>query len=147
MMALVVHFELEFHQMDMKTTFLNGNLDKEDYMVQFEGFQESSSENLVCRLKKSLYGLKQAYRQWYLKFDEIVTSMGSEENKVDKCIYLKISDSKFIFLMLYVDDILLSSNDVGLLHETKKLLSKNFNMKDLGDASFVLGIKICRDKS
>ena len=95
---------------------------------------------MVCRLKKSIYGLKQASRQWYLKFDEVVTSLGFIENKVDQCIYLKVSGSKFIFLVLYVDDILLASSDLNLLNETKLLLSKTFDMKDLGEASFVLGI-------
>ena len=71
---------------------------------------------------------------------------GFVENKVDHCIYLKTSGSKFIFLVLYVDDILLSSN-VNLLHETKAPLSKTFKMKDLGEASFVLGIEIHRDRS
>ena len=66
---------------------------------------------------------------------------------VQDCVYHKFSLSKFIFLILYVDDILLVSSDIGLLHETKKFLSKNFEMKDLGNASFVLGIQILRDRS
>ena len=71
--------------------------------------------------------------------------MGFIENKVDRCINLKINGSKFIFLILYVDDILLASNDLGMLHEVKQLLSNHFEMKDLRNASFVLGIKIHRD--
>ena len=102
---------------------------------------------MVCKLKKSLYGLKQASRQWYLKFDEIITDFGFKENMVDPCIYLKISGSKFIFLVLYVDDILLASSDLGLLHETKTYLFKNFEMKDMGEASYVIGIEIFRDRS
>ena len=101
----------------------------------------------MCELKKSIYGLKHASKQWYLKFDEVITFLGFVENKVDHCIYLKTSGSKFIFLVLYVDDTLLASNDVNLLHETKDLLSKTFEMKDLGEASFVLGIEIHRDIS
>ena len=66
---------------------------------------------------------------------------------VDDCIYHKFSGSKHIYLVLYVDDILLATNDIGMLHETKKFLSKKFEMKDLGDASFVLGIQIHRDRS
>ena len=66
---------------------------------------------------------------------------------VEDCVYHKFSGSKFIFLILYVDDILLASSDIGLLHETKKFLSKNFEMKDLGNAYFVLGIQILRDRS
>lgn len=77
----------------------------------------------------------------------MVTSLGFKENKVDQCIYLKDSGSKFIFLMLYVDDILLASSDPGLLHETKLMLIKFFDMKDLGEASFVLGIEIHKDRS
>ena len=69
------------------------------------------------------------------------------ENKVEQCIYLKVSGSKFIFLVLYVDDIFLASSDLNLLNETKLLLSKTFDMKDLGEASFVLGIEIHRDRS
>ncbi|WRX15092.1 Terpene synthase [Theobroma cacao] len=144
-MVFVAHFDLELHQMDVKIAFLNGNLEKKVYMVQIEGFHESKSESLVCKLQKSIYNLKQASKQWYLKFDKVITSMGFEENKVDQCIYLKINGSKFIFLVLYVDDIMLASNHVGLLHETKQLSSKTFDMKNLGDASFVLVIKI-RDR-
>ncbi|PKI75041.1 hypothetical protein CRG98_004515 [Punica granatum] len=103
--------------MNVKTTFLNGDLDKEVYMKQPEGFNDDSHK--VCRLKKSIYGLKQASRQWYLKFHKVITSFGFSENLVDQCIYLKVSGSKFIFLVLYVDDILLASSDLGLLEETK----------------------------
>ena len=70
----------------------------------------------------------------------MITSFGFKENTVDQCIYQKINGSKFILLVLYVDDILLASNDIGLLHETKRFLSNNFEMKDLVNASFVLSI-------
>ena len=146
-MALVAHFDMELHQMDVKTAFLNGDLNEEVYMIQPEGFVANDSGKLVCRLKKSIYGLKQASRQWYLKFHSVVTSYGFVENKVDQCIYCKVSGRKFIFLILYVDDILLASSDLGLLHETKRMLSNNFDMKDLGEASFVLGIEIHRNRS
>ena len=144
-MALLAHFDLYLHQMNVTTTFLNGDLAEKVYMMQPEGFQELGIDHLVCWLKKSIYGFKQASRQWYLKFDEEVTSLGFQENKVDQCIYLKISGSKCIFFVLYVNDILLAYNDVGLFHKTKQLLSKTFDMKDLGGASFVLGIKIHKD--
>ena len=77
----------------------------------------------------------------------MITSLGFKENIVDQCIYLKFSGSKFIILVLYVDDILLASSDVELLHETKRFLSSKFDMKDLGYASFVLGIQIYKDNS
>ena len=131
-MALVAHFDFDLHQMDVKTTFLNGNLEEEVYMKQLEGFSSSEGEHLVFKLKKSIYGLKQASRQWYLKFHEVITSFGFEENIMDKCIYQKVSGSKICFLVLYVDDILLATNDKGLLYEVKQFLSKNFDIKDMG---------------
>ncbi|CAN6447027.1 unnamed protein product [Victoria cruziana] len=146
-MALVAHFDLVFHQMDVKTAFLNGDIEETIYMVQPENFVSGTAKNMVCKLKKSIYGLKQASRQWYYKFHQIIASFGFEANLADECVYQKFSGSKFVFLLLYVDDILIASNDMGLLHETKKFLSTKFDMKDLGDASFVLGIQIFRDRS
>ena len=75
-MTLVAHYDLELHQMDVKTVFLNGNIDETIYMVQPENFESNDSKQLVCRLKRSIYGLKQASRQWYLKFDQVITSFG-----------------------------------------------------------------------
>jgi len=115
-------------------------------MKQPEGFSPSSGEHLVCKLKKFIYGLKQASRQWYLKFHKIIFSFGFDENPMDQCIYHKISGSKICFTILHVDDILLAANDRGLLHEVKQFLSKNFDIKDMGDASYVIGIKIHRDR-
>lgn len=146
-MALVAHFNLELHQMDVKTAFLNGDIDETIYMVQPENFVLGDPKNMVCKLRKSIYGLKQASRQWYHKFHQVILSFGFEMNTVDDCVYHKFSGSRHIFLVLYVDDILLATNDIGMLHETKKFLSKHFEMKDLGDASFVLGIQIHRDRS
>ena len=77
----------------------------------------------------------------------MITSFGFKENIVDQCIYQKISESKFILLVLYVDDILLASSDIGLLYETKRFFSNNFEVKDLGNASFVLGIHIYQYRS
>ena len=115
-MALVAHFDLELQQMDVKTAFLNGNLEEEVYMKQPEGFSSSNGEHLVCKLKKSIYRLKQGSRQWYLKFHDVISSCGFVENIMDQCIYQKVSGSKICFLILYVDDILLATNDKGLLY-------------------------------
>jgi hypothetical protein len=138
--ALVTHYDLELHQMDVKMVFLNGHLEKNVYMAQPKGFVVEGKEQIGCRLKKSIYGLKQASRQWYLKFDKTISNFGFKENVENNCVYTKFKNGKYIFLILYVDDILLASSDVGLLLETKKFLSSKFDMKDLGEASFVLGI-------
>ena len=126
--------------MDVKTAFLNRSLEEDVYIGQPEGFSIKGKKHLACKLKKSIYGLKQASRQWYLKFNDTITSFGFKENTIDWCIYLKVNGSKFIFLILYVDDILLASSDLDLLHETKKFLYKNFEMKDMGKATYVIAI-------
>jgi hypothetical protein len=141
-MMLVAHYDLELHQIDVKTAFLNEDLLENVYMAQPKGFAVKGKEHMGCHLRKSIYGLKQASRQWYLKFDETIRSFGFKENEEDNCIYAKFRNGKFIFLILYVDDILLASSDVSLLLETKMSLSSNFDMKDLDEASFVLWIEI-----
>ena len=146
-MALVTHYDLELHQIDVKTTFLNGDLHEVVYMDQPEGFQEESKENMVCRLKKSIYSLKQASRQWYLKFHKVLTKFDLKDNVIDQCVYLKISGSNIYIVVLYVDNILLASNNLEMIHKTKKFLTRNFEMKDLGEASFIIGIEIHRDWS
>ena len=146
-MALVAHFDFDLHKMDVKTTFLNGYLEEEVYMKQPEGFSSSEGEHLVCKLKKSIYGFKQASRQWYLKFHEVIASFSVKENIMDQCIYKKVNGSMICFLVLYVDDILLATNGKSLLYEVKQFLSKNFDMKDMGEASYVIGIKIHRERS
>jgi hypothetical protein len=142
----VAYYDLELHQMDVKTTFLNRDLYENVYVVQPKGFVVEGKENLGCHLTKSIYGLKQASRQWYLKFDETIIKFGFKKNEEDNCIYAKFKNEKYIFLVLYVVDILLASSDVHLLLETKGFLSSHFDMKDLGKASYVLGIEIHRDR-
>ena len=76
-----------------------------------------------------------------------MVSFGFKENIVDRCIYLKVSKSKFIFLILYGDDILVATTDLGLFSETKRFLSNNFEMKDMGETYYVIGIEIFHDRS
>ena len=136
-MAIVAHFDLELHQMDVMIAFLNGDLVKDVYMSQPIGFEEVGKDQIVCKLHKSIYGLKQASRQWYLKFDEVITGNGFKENIIEQCLYMKVGGSKYIFLILYVDGIFLATNDTNLLIETKQLLLNHLDMKDLGEASYV----------
>ena len=101
---------------------------------------------MICKLLKSIYDLKQASRQWYFKFDKVVTADGLKENIVHQCIYMKVSGSKYIFLVLYVDNILLPTNDIDMLIEKKQLLFSHFDMMGIGEASNVLCIQIFRDR-
>ena len=86
-MALVAHYDLELHQMDVKTAFLNGDLEENVYMAQLKGFVVEGKEHMGYRLKKSIYGLKQASRQWYLKFDSTIKKFGFQKNVEDNCVY------------------------------------------------------------
>jgi hypothetical protein len=109
--------------------------------------QPEGKEYLACCLRTSIYGLNQASRQWYLKFNKIIRTFGFMKNVVDNCIYVKFKGSRFTTLVLYADDILLGCTDKDMLHETKNFLSSNFDMKDIGEASYILGIEIHRDRS
>ena len=133
--------------MDVKTAFLNGNIEEELYMVQPEGFVNPEDAGKVCKLQRSIYGLKQASRSWNLRFDEVIKEFGFVQNKEESCIYKKVSGSSVSFLVLYVDDILLVGNDKNLLNSVKEYLNSKFSMKDLGEAAYILGIKIYRDRS
>ena len=132
-MALVAYFDLKLHHMDVEITFLNGNIDETIDMVQSENFVSRDPKKMVCKLKKSIYELKQTSRRWYYKFHQVIVSFGFEINMVDECVYHKFSGSKHIFLVMYVDDILLATNVISLLHKTKRFLSNNFKMVDLSD--------------
>ena len=99
----------------------------------------------MCKLQKSIYGLKQASRSWNKKFDESVKSFGFSQCPDELCVY-KNSGNVVVFLILYVDYILLIKNDVGTLSSVKVWLSQQFDMKDLGEASHVLGIRLYRDR-
>ena len=133
--------------MDVKTTFLNGNIEEELYMIQPKSFVDPKDVNKVCKLQRSIYGLKQASRSWNLHFDEVIKGFGFVQTYGEACIYKKVSGSSIAFLILYVDDILLIGNDVELLKSVKDYLNNKFSMKDLGEAAYILGIKIYRDRS
>ena len=132
--------------MDVKTAFLNCNFEEEIYMMQPKGFIAKNQERMVCKLKRSIYGLKQASRSWNIRFDQAIKLFGFEQNLDEPCVYKRHRNKVVMFLVLYVDDILLIGNDVGVMSSIKVCLSSQFDMKDLGEANFILGIKLCRDR-
>ena len=138
---------LLIHQMDVKTAFLNGDLEEEIYMEQPEGFIVHGQESKVCKLDKSLYGLKQAPKQWHEKFDNLLMSKGFKVNESDKCIYYKTEGRLCIIICLYVDDMLIFGSNLHVINDVKSMLSANFDMKDLGEANVILGIKITRTEN
>ncbi|KAL0559330.1 hypothetical protein IC582_003938 [Cucumis melo] len=132
--------------MDVKISFLNGNLEETIYMQQPKGFKTPNQEQKVCKLNHSIYGLKQASRSWNIRFDTAIKSYGFDQIIDEPCVYKRIINNSVAFLVLYIDDILLIGNDVGLLIDIKQWLAAQFQMKDLGEAQFVLGIQIFRDR-
>lgn len=147
-LSLVAAKDLELEQMDVKTAFLHGQLDEKIYMNQPEGFEASGKEQMVCLLKRSLYGLKQSPRQWYLRFDSFIVSNGYKRSSYDSCVYYNRTESgQFIYLLLYVDDMLIASADLSEINKLKSLLSSEFEMKDLGAAKRILGMEIERKRS
>ncbi|KAK8926133.1 hypothetical protein KSP39_PZI018401 [Platanthera zijinensis] len=146
-LSIAAVHDLEIEQMDVKTAFLHGDLEEEIYMRQPEGFEAKGKEDQVCRLKKSLYGLKQSPRMWYQKFDTYMLELGLERSNSDHCVYFQRKGEHFTILTLYVDDMLLVGNSVKMIQQLKKLLSAKFEMKDLGPASVILGMQITRERS
>ncbi|KAK8685120.1 hypothetical protein V6N13_041128 [Hibiscus sabdariffa] len=113
-LAIATLRNLEVHQMDVKIAFLNGELDEEIYMEQPEGHVVPGQERKVCKLVKSLYGLKEAPKQWHEKFDNVMMTNGFKINECDKCVYVKTTDIGYVILCLYVEDILIfgSNNEM-----------------------------------
>jgi len=146
-LAIVVYFDYEIWQMDVKIAFLNGNLEEDVYMIQPEGFVDTNNVGKICKLKKSIYGLKQAFQSWNICFDEVVKGFSFHQNEEEPCVYKKESGSIVVFLIIYVDDILLIGNDIPMLQSVKTSLNIGFSMKDLGESAYILGIKIYRYRS
>ncbi|KAK8985022.1 hypothetical protein V6N11_082641 [Hibiscus sabdariffa] len=151
LLAIAAFHDYEIWQMDVKTAFLNGfhngKLKEDVYMTQPEGFVTPGNATKVCKLQRSIYGLKQASRRWNLHFNDEIKEFGFIRNEDEPCVYKKISGSIVSFLILYVDDILIIGNDIPTLQSIKTWLSSCFSMKDLGDAAYILGVKIYRDRS
>ena len=146
LLAVAAFCDYEIWKMDVKTAFLNENLSNDVYIIQSEGFVDPNNARKICKLRKFIYGLKQA-QSWNLRFDEVVKRFGLIKNEEELCVYKKASGSALVFLVLYVDDILLIGNNIQMLETVKSSLRKSFSMKDLGEATYILGIKIYRDRS
>jgi hypothetical protein len=129
---------LEFEQLDVKTTFLYGDLEEEIYMDQPNGFIVLGKKNFVCKLKKSLYGLKQSPRQWYNKFDSFMIANGFKMSLYDSCVYIKSFYGSPIYLLLYVDNMLIAAKSKIDITNLKTQLSSEFEMKDLGAAKKII---------
>ena len=118
-LALVALLDLELEELDVKTTFLHGNLDEDIYMEQLESFVQHQKGRLVCKIKKSLYGLKQSPRKWYKKFDSFMVIQGYTRSEYDHCLYFKKLNDIFIILVLYVDNMLIVRKSMDEINRLK----------------------------
>jgi hypothetical protein len=119
MLSFATAFYFEVEHMDVKTTFLHGDLEEEIFMKQPKGYVVKGKKELVCKLKKSLYGLKQSPRMWYQKFDTYMLGLGFTRSKEDHCVYSKLIGDHLIYLVLYVDDMLLIGNNKEIIQDVK----------------------------
>ena len=123
-LSMVAHFDMELQQMDVKAAFLHGFLDEVIYMDQPEGYVDPKHPDKVCLLKRSLYGLKQSPKQWNNRFNEFLMSHGYNRSEYNSSVYFKeLKNGEYIYLLLYVDDILIASKDKLQVCELKVLLS------------------------
>ena len=123
LIALASIHKLFIHQIDVKTAFLNGDLEEEIYMLQPEGCITHGQEIKVCKLNKSLYGLKQAPKQWHEKFDNALLKNGFLSVEVDKCVYTNCTEKECVIISLYVDDMLIFGTSLSVVHSNNRFLA------------------------
>ena len=147
LLGIMAFHDYELEQLDVKTAFLHGELEEDIYMQQLEGFTTSGKEDYVFLLKRSLYGLKLSPRQWYKRFDSFIISHDFKRSSFDSCVYFKrCNDESLLYLLLYVDDMLIATKSKEEIRIVKAHLNNEFEMKDLGAAKKILGMEIMRDR-
>ena len=140
-LAIAASQSWRLHQMDVKNAFLHGDLQEEIYMKLPSGMTTSSPHD-VCKLRRSLYGLKQAPRAWFEKFRSTLLSFSFTQSQYDSSLFLNTSTSGIVILLVYVDDIIITSTDYGLITKLQQRLHATFHMKDLGQLTYFLGLEV-----
>lgn len=147
LLSFAVQNNLNVHQMDVVTAFLNGHLEEELYMEQPEGYIKPGQEHLVCKLNKSIYGLKQSPRCWSKAFTEFMKSIGFTQSTSDQqCVFVR-SGQELEILAVYVDDLILITESTESMNKLKDTLKKHYKMKDMGELPYILGISVVQDKA
>ena len=134
LIALAARDNMYLHQLDVTTAFLNGTLREEVFMKQPEGFVKKGQEHLVCKLKKSIYGLKQSPRCWNTALDEHLGKIGFIQSANDPCIYISTKGS--VALAVYVDDIIIAAGSELQMREVKQAIADKFNVNDMNLDTF-----------
>ncbi|CAL5324316.1 unnamed protein product [Camellia sinensis] len=144
LLALAANKDWNLWQMDVKNAFLHGELDREIYMNQPMGFQSQGHPEYVCKLQKALYRLKQAPRAWYGKIAEFLTQSEYSVTLADSSLFVKANGGKLAIVLVYVDDLIITGDDVEEICRTKENLSVRFQMKELGQLKHFLGLEVDR---
>lgn len=130
--------------MDVKTAFLNGEVKENVFVAQPDGYKKEGKEHLVYKLRKALYGLRQAPRAWYAKLNQCLTDLGFKRCPYENAVYTKGEGDQCLIIAVYVDDILITGARVESIGEFKKHMGEKFEMTDLGKLSYYLGIEVER---
>jgi histone deacetylase 1/2 len=146
-LALSVSRGWSLRQLDVKNAFLDGVLEEEVYMKQPPGFENPNAPNYIYKLDKALYGLKQAPRAWYSRLSTKLCDLGFVPSKTDTSLFLFNKEGITIFLLIYVDDIIVTSSSDYAISALLRDLNKNFAIKDLGDLHYFLGIEVTKRKN
>lgn len=141
-LSLALSRQWPIHQLDVKNAFLHGTLSETVYCSQPSGFEDPAQPDLVCRLNKSLYGLKQAPRAWNTRFAVFIRTLGFVGTKSDTNLFVFRQGSAMAYLLLYVDDIILTASSVDLLRRIISALQREFSMKDHGELHHFLGMHV-----
>lgn len=148
LLSLAVNLDWPLLQLDVKNAFLNGKLEEEVYMDIPEGFRDNSTRNKVCKLKRSIYGLKQSPRAWFDRFSLVLKSHQYKQCQADHTLFTKhAADGKCVVVSVYVDDIVITGDDKEEIIRLKQFLSKEFEIKDLGSMKYFLGMEIGRSRN
>ena len=143
LLSLAANQNWPLHQFDVKNAFLHGNLEEEVYMSIPPSFEDPKTMGKVCKLKKSLYGLKQSPRAWFERFTHSMLKYGFKQSQGDHTLFIRHSShEKLTALIVYVDDIVLTGDDVEEMQLLKGYLAREFEKKDLGSLKYFLGIEV-----
>ncbi|GIL72143.1 hypothetical protein Vretifemale_2470, partial [Volvox reticuliferus] len=146
LLAVAAAKGMPIHQLDVSTAFLNGELEEELWMQQPPGY-ESKDPNQACRLKRSIYGLKQAPCCWYVKLVAALDKLGFKSSQADPALFIKKDENGIVYLLVHVDDIVTTSDDVELIKKVKAAVGEAFKIRDLGEAKVFLGMEISRGEN
>lgn len=145
--AIAIEYELLLHHLDVTSAYLNGELEDTVYMSQPEGFIDKKNPNKVCKFLKSLYGLKQAGREWNKKLDSVLHAIGFRQCSGDNCVYVMNEGANLNIIAIYVDDIMIACSNESSMSQIKQKICDEFECVDKGPIKYFLGIQVERSGS